>query len=145
MTNSIEIVLVEDNPNDADLILRALKKNKVANTLLHLKDGQAALDYIFGKGEEKIGDKQTPKLILLDIKMPKVSGIDVLKRLKSDDRTKVIPVVILTFSKEDPAIKECYRLGANSYVVKPLAFDGFSKTVSQLGLYRMLINQPFKL
>jgi two-component system response regulator len=145
MTNSIEIVLVEDNPSDVDLILRALKKNNVANTLLHLKDGQAALDYIFGKGEEKIGDKHTPKLILLDLKMPKVSGIELLKRLKSDDRTKVIPVVILTSSKEDPAIKECYRLGVNSYVVKPLAFDEFAKTVSQMGLYWMLINQLFKL
>jgi two-component system response regulator len=145
MTNLIEIVLVEDNPTDADLILRALKKNNVANTLLHLKDGQAAMDYIFGKGEDMVGDKHTPKLILLGLKMPKVSGIEVLKRLKSNDRTKVIPVVILASSKEDPAIKECYQLGVNSYVVKPLAFDEFAKTASQLGLYWMLINQPIKL
>jgi two-component system response regulator len=143
MNNLVEIILVEDNPSDADLIMRALKKNNVANKLLHLKDGQEALDFIFGKTSDfSPNGEHTPKVILLDLKMPKVSGIEVLRRIKGDERTKVIPVVILTSSKEDPDIKECYHLGVNSYVVKPLAFDEFAKTVAQLGLYWLLINQP---
>jgi two-component system response regulator len=146
MNNLIEIILVEDNPSDADLVKRALKKNNVVNTFLHLKDGQEALDYIFGNSREtgELSVEHSPKVILLDLKMPKVSGIEVLKKLKADERTKVIPVVVLTSSKEDPDIKECYRLGVNSYVVKPLTFDEFSKTVAELGLYWMLINQPQK-
>ncbi|OIR04974.1 response regulator rcp1 [mine drainage metagenome] len=145
MDNETEIILVEDNPSDADLTIRALKKCNVTNKILHLKDGQEILDYIFADDELKDSDSvRLPKVILLDLKMPKVCGIEVLRKLKADERTKIIPVVVLTSSKEDPDVKECYRLGVNSYVVKPLAFDDFAKAVSQLGLYWLLINQPTK-
>ena len=142
MEIAAEIILVEDNPSDADLIKRSLNKNNVANKILHLKDGQEVLDYLFGEGDWK-GRKtaNTPKVILLDLKMPKVSGIEVLRKIKSNEETKSIPVVILTSSKEDPDIKECYKLGVNSYVVKPVGFEEFSSTVAQLGLYWLLINQ----
>lgn len=143
MDNETEIILVEDNPSDADLTIRALKKCNVTNKILHLKDGQEILDYIF-TDDEWNDTVRLPKVILLDLKMPKVSGIDVLRKLKADERTKIIPIVVLTSSKEDPDVKECYRLGVNSYVVKPLAFDEFAKAVSQLGLYWLLINQPTK-
>lgn len=143
MTNKVEILLVEDNMDDAELAIRALKKNNLVNNLVHLKDGAEALDFIFAMG--KYSDRnmdETPKVILLDLKMPKVNGIEVLQKLKSDERTKKIPVVILTSSKEDPDIKTCYELGANSYIVKPVEFDAFAKAVNDLGLYWMLLNQP---
>ena len=142
MEIAAEIILVEDNPSDADLIKRALNKNNVANKILHLKDGQEVLQYLFGEGQWKgRTTANTPKVILLDLKMPKVSGIEVLKRIKSNQETMGIPVVVLTSSKEDPDIKECYKLGVNSYVVKPVGFEDFSRTVAQLGLYWLLINQ----
>jgi two-component system response regulator len=145
MEIAAEIILVEDNPSDADLIKRALNKNNVANKILHLKDGQEVIDYLFGEGQWKgRTTANTPKVILLDLKMPKVSGIEVLKKIKSNDETRSIPVVILTSSKEDPDIKECYKLGVNSYVVKPVGFEEFSTTVAQLGLYWLLINQQPK-
>ena len=145
MVIAAEIILVEDNPSDADLIKRALNKNNVANKILHLKDGQEVIDYLFGEGQWKgRTTANTPKVILLDLKMPKVSGIEVLKKIKSNDETRSIPVVILTSSKEDPDIKECYKLGVNSYVVKPVGFEEFSTTVAQLGLYWLLINQQPK-
>ena len=145
MEIAAEIILVEDNPSDADLIKRALNKNNVANKILHLKDGQEVIDYLFGEGQWKgRTTTNTPKVILLDLKMPKVSGIEVLKKIKSNDETRSIPVVILTSSKEDPDIKECYKLGVNSYVVKPVGFEEFSSTVAQLGLYWLLINQQPK-
>ena len=145
MEIAAEIILVEDNPSDADLIKRALNKNNVANKILHLKDGQEVIDYLFGEGQWKgRTTTNTPKVILLDLKMPKVSGIEVLKRIKSNPETKGIPVVVLTSSKEDPDIKECYKLGVNSYVVKPVGFEEFSSTVAQLGLYWLLINQQPK-
>lgn len=145
MEIAAEIILVEDNPSDADLIKRALNKNNVANKILHLKDGQEVLQYLFGEGQWKgRTTANTPKVILLDLKMPKVSGIEVLKRIKSNPETKGIPVVVLTSSKEDPDIKECYKLGVNSYVVKPVGFEDFSRTVAQLGLYWLLINQQPK-
>ncbi len=145
MEIAAEIILVEDNPSDADLIKRALNKNNVANKILHLKDGQEVIDYLFGEGQWKgRTTTNTPKVILLDLKMPKVSGIEVLKRIKSNPETKGIPVVVLTSSKEDPDIKECYKLGVNSYVVKPVGFEDFSRTVAQLGLYWLLINQQPK-
>ena len=145
MEIAAEIILVEDNPSDADLIKRALNKNNVANKILHLKDGQEVLQYLFGEGQWKgRTTANTPKVILLDLKMPKVSGIEVLKKIKSNDETRSIPVVILTSSKEDPDIKECYKLGVNSYVVKPVGFEDFSRTVAQLGLYWLLINQQPK-
>ena len=138
----VEILLVEDNLNDAELTIRALQKSNIANKLFHLKDGVAALDFLFGTGEyahRNINNK--PKLILLDLKMPKVDGIEVLTRIKTDEFTKKIPVVILTSSKEDPDIEKCYLLGANSYIVKPVEFDNFTKAVAELGLYWMLLNQ----
>ncbi len=138
----VEILLVEDNPDDAALTIRALKKQNLANNLVHLKDGATALDFVFGKGEyEGRNLTQGPRVVLLDLKMPKVNGIEVLERLKSDPRTKMIPVVVLTSSAEDPDIKRCYELGANSYIVKPVEFDNFAKAVSTLGLYWMLLNR----
>jgi len=143
MNTQVEILLVEDNLNDAELAIRALKKNNLVNRLIHLKDGSEALDFIFAEGAYAGRDMDNlPKVVLLDLKMPKVNGIEVLQRLKSDNRTKKIPVVILTSSNEDPDIKVCYELGANSYVVKPVQFDGFAKAVNELGMYWMLINQP---
>lgn len=142
MEDAVEILLVEDNMSDAELTIRALKKNNLANKLLHLKDGTEALDYIFAQGIYT--DRNTenrPKVILLDLKMPKMSGIEVLQKIKSDERTKKIPVVVLTSSKEDPDMLECYRLGVNSYVVKPIGFEAFVKAVSDLGLYWMILNQ----
>lgn len=143
MNYAVEILLIEDDMNDAELTIRALKKNNLANKLVHLEDGQEALDFIFAEG--KYADRQiadTPKIILLDLKIPKINGIQVLQRIKSDERTKIIPVIMLTSSREDPDIKECYRLGVNSYVVKPVQFENFHHVVSELGLYWMLINQP---
>lgn len=139
---NVEILLVEDNPSDAEMTINALKKNNLANKLMHLKDGAAALDFIFAEGiysERNMLNK--PKVILLDLKMPKVNGIEVLQKIRSDDRTKQIPVVVLTSSKEDPDIEKCYALGVNSYVVKPVEFDEFQKAVSDLGLYWMIVNQ----
>ena len=138
----VEILLVEDNPDDAELTIRALKKNNLANKLHHVKDGSEALDFLFAQGiYTKRNIDNTPKIILLDLKMPKVSGIDVLRFLRVDERTKKIPVVILTSSKEDPDIKICYSLGINSYVVKPVEFESFIKAVSDIGLYWMILNQ----
>jgi two-component system response regulator len=140
----IDILLVEDNSSDAGMTIRALSKNNLASKLLHLKDGAEALDFIFGEGKYagRQIENHRAKLILLDLKMPKVNGIEVLKRIKSDDRTKKIPVVVLTSSKENPDIQACYDLGVNSYIVKPVEFEEFQKSVSQLGLYWTTINQP---
>jgi two-component system response regulator len=141
--NNVQILLAEDNMNDAEITIRALKKNNLANKLIHVKDGAEALDFVFAQG--KYSDRKAddmPSVIVLDLKMPKVNGIEVLRRIKSDERTKKIPVVVLTSSKEDPDIQECYRLGVNSYVVKPVEFDQFVKAVSNFGLYWMILNQP---
>jgi len=139
----IEILLVEDNPNDAELTIRALKKNNLINKIVHLKDGAEALDFIFCEGAYKdVKRSLNPKVILLDLKMPKVNGIEVLRRLKSDPSTKQIPVVVLTSSNEDPDVVTCYKLGVNSYIVKPVGFDNFTQAVAQLGFYWMLLNQP---
>jgi two-component system response regulator len=142
MKQNTNILLIEDNLHDAEMAIRALKKNNLVNNLIHLKDGAEAIDFIFAEGKfagRNIAD--VPKVILLDLKMPKVNGIEVLKRIKSDERTKKIPVVVLTSSKEDPDIEICYALGANSYVVKPVEFDEFQKAVSNLGLYWLIVNQ----
>jgi two-component system response regulator len=142
MNSDVQLLLVEDNSGDAEMTINALKTNGLANKLLHLKDGAAALDYIFAEGiyaGRRVED--TPRVILLDLKMPKVNGIEVLQKIRTDERTKRIPVVILTSSKEDPDIHKCYDLGANSYVVKPVEFDKFQKAVSDLGLYWMIVNQ----
>lgn len=138
----VEVLIVEDNDEDAELAIRALKKHRLANNVVHLSDGEQALDFIFGRGSY-LGRviSQLPKVILLDIKMPKVSGLQVLQAVKSDPQMKVIPVVILTSSEEDPDIRKAYELGANSYIVKPVEFDNFSKTVADLGLYWMVVNR----
>jgi len=142
MNKSIEILLVEDNPSDAEMTIHALKQNNLANKLLHVKDGAAALDFIFAEGEYAGGEiENTLKVILLDLKMPKMNGIEVLQRIKADERTRRIPVVVLTSSKEDPDIHKCYDLGVNSYVVKPVEFDEFQKAISDLGMYWMIVNQ----
>lgn len=142
MDKEVEILLVEDNVSDAELTIRALKKQNIANKLIHLKDGAEALNYLFGQGPfEGRNTDNVPKVILLDLKMPKVNGIEVLEKIKSDDRTKKIPVVVLTSSKEDPDIQRCYSLGVNSYVVKPVDFDSFAKAVGNLGMYWVLLNQ----
>jgi len=142
--NSIEILLVEDNITDAELTIRSLKKNNMANKLHHVMDGEEALDFIFATGKYA-GSRHifnSPKVVLLDIQMPKVNGIEVLKKIKEDERTKSIPVVILTSSKEDPDIKKCYALGANSYIVKPVNFESFADSIKNLGFYWLLLNQP---
>jgi two-component system response regulator len=142
MNEEIEVLLVEDNAGDAEMTMRALKKNSLANKLMHLKDGAEALDFLFGEGDftgREPGNR--PKVILLDLKMPKVSGIEVLRRLRADERTKKIPVVILTSSSEDPDIQACYDLGVNSYVVKPVEFEEFFKAISNLGLYWIIVNK----
>jgi two-component system response regulator len=145
MSNEVEILLAEDNMSDAEMTIRALKKNHLTNKLVHVQDGAEALDFIFAQG--KYSDRKVengPKVILLDLKMPKVNGIEVLKKIKADERTKKIPVVVLTSSKEDPDIRACYDLGVNSYVVKPVEFEPFVTAVSDLGLYWMILNQPPK-
>jgi two-component system, response regulator len=142
MNREIEVLLVEDNSSDAEMTIRALKKNNLANRLLHLKDGAEALDFLFAEGtySGRVTENM-PKVILLDLKMPKVNGIEVLQKIKSDVRTKKIPVVMLTSSREDPDIQKCYELGVNGYVVKPVEFDEFHKAISDLGFYWMIINQ----
>ncbi len=142
--NSIEVLLVEDNTTDAELTIRELKKHNMANNLVHVKNGQDALDFIFAEGKYvNLREVQhTPKVILLDIQMPKVNGIEVLEKIKSDPRTRTIPVVILTSSKENPDIQKCYTLGANSYIVKPVNFERFAEAIKNLGLYWLLLNQP---
>lgn len=142
--NAPDLLLIEDNMSDAELTIRELKKHHLANNLFHLKDGEEALEFIFstGKYADTNSLRNPPKLILLDIQMPKVNGIEVLQKIKSDERTKVIPVIILTSSKEDPDIKACYKLGANSYIVKPVNFVGFAEAIKNLGFYWLLLNQP---
>jgi CheY-like chemotaxis protein len=140
--NEVEILLVEDNPNDAELTLRALKKRQLANQLFHVKDGAEALDFLFGTGaftERKV--QNALKVILLDLKLPKVDGLEVLRRIKEDERTRANPVVVLTSSKEERDVVESYRLGVNSYIVKPVDFDKFAQAVSELGMYWVLLNQ----
>lgn len=138
----VEILIIEDNPNDAELTLRALRKQNLANNVVHLHDGVEALDFLFGKGKYVSRTvSNVPKVILLDLKMPKINGLEVLEKIKADPLTRAIPVVILTSSAEDPDIKKAYDLGANSYIVKPVEFNKFSQTVADLGLYWMVINK----
>jgi two-component system response regulator len=140
--DTVEILLVEDNLSDAELTIRALKKKNLSNNLVHLKNGAEALDFIFARGAfEGRNPFIVPKVILLDLKMPKVDGLEVLREIRKDERTKKIPVVVLTSSKEDPDIEACYALGVNSYIVKPVDFENFLKAVSDLGFYWLLLNQ----
>ncbi len=142
-TNKVEILLVEDNPTDVELTLRTLKKHHLANHVHVVGDGAEALDFIFATGTYKgMEVEKKPKVILLDLKLPKVDGLEVLRKVKSDERTKDIPVVVLTSSKEEKDRVESYRLGVNSYIVKPVDFNQFTKAVSELGLYWVLLNEP---
>jgi two-component system response regulator len=143
--NIIEILVVEDNPDDLELMLRALRASKISNRIHVARDGAEALEFIFCEGPHagrKIED--VPRLILLDLKLPRVDGLEVLERIKGDPRTKTIPVVILTSSKEQKDVIESYRLGVNSYIVKPVNFEGFAAAVGELGLYWLLLNHPPK-
>ncbi|MES2893492.1 MAG: response regulator [Bacteroidota bacterium] len=141
--HAVEILLVEDDDDDASLTIMALKRKNLVNNLIRLKDGVQAIDFVFSKGE--FSDRPLdafPKVILLDLKMPKMSGIDVLRKIKSDGRTKHIPVVVLTSSKENPDLAICYELGANSYIVKPVVFEDFLNAVAELGFYWLMLNEP---
>ncbi len=143
--NAVEILIVEDDPRDAELTLRALKKNNLANNVYVAEDGQVALDFFFCKGTFSNRSFQNPpKVVLLDLKLPKVNGLEVLRLVKADKRTSYIPIVIVTSSREEPDIIEAYKLGVNSYVVKPVDFDKFVNAMSSLGLYWLLVNQPLR-
>jgi two-component system, response regulator len=141
----VEILLVEDNPRDAELTIRALKRHHLANQLHHVMDGAQALDFLFGRGKyEGRRTDGSPKVVLLDLKLPKINGLEVLRRMKDDPHLRTIPVVIVTSSAEDPDMEAAYRLGANSYVVKPVEFDAFMEAMSKLGVYWLLLNHPIK-
>lgn len=140
--NNIEILFVEDGIDDALLTIRALKKNGFANSLHHVSDGAEALDFIYCRGNYTSRNRHDkPKLILLDLKMPKITGMEVLQKLKSDPEFCSIPVVILTSSKEDPDIQKCYALGANSYIAKPVEIDNFFEVIKEIGMYWMVLSQ----
>ena len=139
----VEILLVEDNPSDVELTLRALKARNLANQVFVARDGAEALDFFFGEQGHPLRDiGVTPRVVLLDLKLPKVDGLEVLRRIKTDARTKRIPVVVMTSSREEHDVVESYELGVNSYIVKPVDFEQFVKSVSELGLYWLLLNQP---
>jgi two-component system, response regulator len=139
--SQIEILFIEDNHHEAELTIRSLKKHSLSSKLKHISDGPEALDFIFSKGiyaDRK--DAQNPKLILLDLKLPKVGGLEILRQLKADEQTRIIPVVILTSSKEEKDVIESYRLGVNSYIVKPVNFESLNKAIFELGLYWLQLN-----
>ncbi len=142
VVNDVEILLVEDNPHDVEITLRALKKNNLANKVHIAHDGAEALDFIFARGEygQRIVENG-PKVVILDLKLPKVDGLEVLRQMKADERTKAIPVVVMTSSNQERDVVESYRLGVNSYIVKPVDFDKFAKSVSDLGFYWLLLNR----
>ncbi len=138
----VEMLLVEDNPNDAELTMRALKKAHFLNKVHWVRDGQEALDYLSCAGAYAGREKEDrPKLILLDLNMPKIGGIDVLKHIKSDARLRTIPVVVMTSSNEQPDVTQCYQLGVNSYIVKPLEFPAFAEAVTKIGMYWLMTNR----
>jgi len=140
---TVEILLVEDNPNDVELTLRALRKHHLTNHVAVAKDGVEALDFLFARGAYSSRSiTLPPKVVFLDLKLPKVDGLEVLRTLKGDERTRTIPVVVLTSSKETPDMVEAYRLGANSYIVKPVDFEKFVQAVADIGLYWLMLNEP---
>jgi CheY-like chemotaxis protein len=141
---AMEILLVEDNPNDVELTLHTLQKHNLANRIHVVRDGEEALDYIFGARDSGRRAAGAPKVVLLDLKLPKVNGLEVLRRIKSDPRTKTIPVVVLTSSREEQDVVKSYDLGVNSYIVKPVDFESFAEAVKQLGLYWLLLNHAAK-
>ena len=140
--NEVEILLVDDNPTDVELTLRGLKKYNLANKIIVVDDGEEALDFIFSRGKfnNRINNV-IPKVILLDLKLPKIDGLEVLKVIKNDERTRTIPVVMVTSSTEESDIIESYKLGVNSYIVKPVDFENFSESIAQLGMYWLLLNK----
>lgn len=141
----VEVLLVEDNPSDAELTIRALKKHNLANQLFHVEDGAEALDFLFVRGKyEGRRAEISPKVVLLDLKLPKVNGLEVLRSMKEDPRLRTIPVVMVTSSAEDPDIKAAYDLGANGYVIKPVQFDAFMEAMSKVGIYWLMVNHPMK-
>jgi two-component system response regulator len=143
--NAVEILLVEDNPRDAELTIRALKKKNLANSLYHVEDGVEALDFLFARGRYSDRDiNNAPKVVLLDLKLPRVDGLEVLTAIKADERTNSIPVVVVTSSTEDPDVKKAYQLGANSYVIKPIQFDAFMEAMVTVGIYCLMVNHPIK-
>jgi CheY-like chemotaxis protein len=138
-----DILIIEDNPNDALLTIRSLKQSNLANNIVHVTDGQAALDYLHAEGAfRERNPLKLPKVVLLDLKIPKLDGLQVLARIRGDERTKLLPVVILTSSQEESDLIESYKLGANSYIVKPVEFENFSKSIREVGLYWLLLNKP---
>ena len=142
MKKEYEIIIVEDNPEDSELMMRSLKKNNLSNNLILLEDGELALDFFFRRGKYK--ERKATKsnlMIFLDLKLPKVDGLEILRQLKSNKNTKKIPVVIVSSSKQDPDINTAYELGANSYVVKPVDYEKFTETIKQLGLYWLVVNE----
>lgn len=143
--NSLEVLLVEDNPHDLELALRALKKNHLVNHIQVARDGVEALEFLFGTGQFEGRDvNDHPRVVFLDLKLPRVDGLEVLRRLRADERTRMIPVVVLTSSAEEKDRIESYHLGVNSYVVKPVDFENFASAVQQLGFYWLLLNRPPK-
>ncbi len=143
--NAVDILIVEDDPRDAELTVRALMKNNLANNVCIAEDGEDALDFFFCRGKYKGRSFQNPpKVVLLDLKLPKISGLEVLRIVKTDKQTSHIPIVVVTSSREEPDMKEAYQLGVNSYVVKPVDFDKFVSAMSSLGLYWLLVNQPLR-
>lgn len=142
---AVEILLVEDNSRDAELTIRALKRKNLANNLYHVEDGVEALDFLFGRGKYSSRDmNEPPKVVLLDLKLPRINGLEVLSALKADERTRTIPIVIITSSAEDPDVKKAYELGANSYVIKPVQFDSFMEAMVKIGIYWLMVNHPVK-
>lgn len=137
----VDILLVEDNPNDAELAMRALKKHNLANRVEWVKDGEAALDYLFGRGPFTNNKHDLPRVVLLDLRLPKVDGIEVLTQIRANPVTHKLPVVVLTSSKEERDVMETYNLGVNSFVAKPVAFAEFSEVVAELGMYWVLVNR----
>ena len=143
MSEAPEILLVEDNPHDEELTLHALKQHKLANRIQVVRDGAEALDYIFGDGKYAGQEqKAPPRVVLLDLKLPKVDGLEVLKRMKANPETRRIPVVMLTSSREERDVITSYELGVNSYITKPVDFEQFTEAVKHLGLYWLLLNEP---
>lgn len=143
--SEIEILLVEDNARDAEVTIRTLRKRNIANQIIHVRDGQEALDWIFGAGVYLGRDPSNhPKLVMLDLKLPKVDGLEVLRAIRTDERTRLMPVVMMTSSREQQDVIESYQLGVNSYVVKPVDFDSFSTAVAELGHYWVIVNQEPK-
>jgi CheY-like chemotaxis protein len=143
MSNEVEILLVDDSPEDVELCIIALRHSKLSNRIEVAEDGAEALDFLFCRGPHKDrSSRNTPKLVLLDLKLPKVDGLEVLKAIRADERTKRIPVVILTSSKEHKDLVEGYNLGVSAYIQKPVDFNQFSKTIQQIGMFWLLLNQP---